>query len=295
MAETLTPAPSVATGGDMKSNSYQLPSVEYLLESVASDILSLSLHVATIAMLLTASLRPDAKHSLRACRHLLHDDHKALELALRYAVEIGLPREAAQKLVGLCGDLADAQKRLAPLAQASAMGRHQREQALAQATAWRRLAGEMTSVLAMVAGSVTGRLNPVYAEDVASLRDFLKRASDGDASAVDAAGAIHLPALKQQRRKPRIVVNLPCTVTTAAGSTPAKLEDVSRHGFGLFCTAPLTLRQSVTITLTDGRRIAAVVARGKAPRYGLAISKPLAERDPLLLGAVRSVAAASRG
>jgi len=164
------------------------------------------------------------------------------------------------------------------------MGRAQRDQAVAEATAWRRLAGEMGVALAMVARSFPGRLNSVFIDDVGTLSDFLKRAAQGDASAVDAAGVIDLPVLKQRRQKPRIAVNLPCTLTTESGSTPAKLENISRHGLGLVSAASLAVHQRVTVTMPDDRRLAAVVARGKAPRYGLKLSEPLAEHDPLLLG-----------
>ena len=285
MLETATHVDTVSTGPEGNGGVYTLPTVSYLRESVASDVLSLSLHVGALAMLLAASLRPDAKGGLRACRHLLHDDHKALKLALRYAPEIGFEREAAQKLAGVCDALCEAQRRLAPLSKGPEMGRVQRDQTVAEATAWRRLASEMSAALAMVARSFPGRLNSVFTDDAGTLSEFLKRAAQGDASAVDAAGVIHLPVLKQRRQKPRIAVNLPCTLTTEAGSTPAKLENVSRHGLGLVSAAPLAVHQSVTVTMPDNRRLAAVVARGKPPRYGLKLSEPLAERDPLLLGA----------
>ena len=140
----------------------ELPNALYLLESLVSDVHSLALHVASLAMLISAKLRPDAAWTLRACRHLVHDDFKALTLTLRYSEQIGLDAEAATLLSGLCKATFEAQTRIIPLLQVSAATKQQREQIQSLSDGWRRLAARMAAALAAIEPTVRGRLNSTY-------------------------------------------------------------------------------------------------------------------------------------
>jgi PilZ domain len=262
----------------------ELPNADYLLESLVSDVHSLAVHVASLAMLISAKLRPDAAWTLRACRHLVHDDFKPLTLTLRYSEQIGLDAETATQLSDLCKAVFEWQKRIIPLLQVSAATKLQRDQIRSLSDGWRRLAKSLAAALAAIEPTVRARLNSTYAYDSATLREFLRRAADNDTSAVDVAGVISPPALKQRRRGPRVVANRACTVETEAGSHPARLEDVSRHGLGLMCDLPLSAGQKVAIVLADGRRLQASIVRVNRPRYGMLLAAPLSDVDPLLGG-----------
>jgi hypothetical protein len=261
-----------------------LPNANFLLESVICDIHSLALHVGTLTMLVTACLRPGTTWNLSACRHLLHDEFKALRLALRYGEEIGIGGDATLKITNLCGDIAEAQKRMNPMLTFSAATRSQRDQLQSLSGMWRKLANELIVSLTMIEPTIRTRLKPIYIEDAAALRGFLKRATDGDTKAVDEAGSLRAPALKQRRSSPRLAVKIACTLETESLASPATVMDVSRYGLGIMASQPLALRQKVTVVLEDGRRLGARVVRAQGPRLGVELATPLAERDPLLLG-----------
>ena len=263
----------------------ELPNADYLLESLVSDVHSLALHVASLAMLITAKLRPDAAWTLRACRHLVHDDFKPLTLTLRYSEQIGVDAEAATRLSELCKSVFEAQTQIIPLLQVAAATKLQRDQIRSLSDGWRRLASRMAAALAAIEPTARARLNSTYVGNSATLRGYLRRAADSDTSAVDVAGVISLPALKQRRRGPRVVVNRACQVETEAGSHPARLEDVSRDGLGLMCDLPLSAGQKVVVGLADGRRLQASIVRVNRPRFGLRLATPLSDADPLLGGA----------
>jgi len=262
----------------------ELPNADYLLESLVSDVHSLALHVASIAMLISAKLRPEAAWTLRACRHLVHDDFKPLTLTLRYSEQIGLDALGATRLSDLCKAVGEAQTRILPFLQVAAATKLQRDQIQSLSDGWRRLASRMAAGLAAIEPTVRARLNSTYLDDSATLREFLRRAADNNTSAVDVAGVISPPALKQRRRGPRVVANRACTVETEAGSYPARLEDVSRNGLGLMCDLPLAAGQKVAIVLADGRRLQASIVRNNRPRFGMLLAEPFSDDDPLLGG-----------
>jgi PilZ domain len=284
MAIVAAPPQAARAASAQSAATAELPNADYLLESLVSDVHSLALHVASLAMLISAKLRPDAAWTLRACRHLVHDDFKPLTLTLRYSEQIGLDAEAATRLSELCKTVFEAQTRIVPLLQVSAATKPQRDQVRSLSDDWRRLASRVAAALAAIEPTARARLNSTYAGDSATLREYLRRAADNDTSAVDVAGVISLPALKQRRRGPRVVANRACTVETEAGSHPARLEDVSRHGLGLMCDLPLSAGQKVAIVLADGRRLQASIVRVNRPRYGMLLAAPLSDVDPLLGG-----------
>jgi hypothetical protein len=262
----------------------ELPNADYLLESLVSDVHSLALHVATLAMMISANLRSDETWTLRGCRHLIHDDFKPLTLTLRYSEQIGLDAQVATRLSELCKAVCEAQTRVVPLLQVSAPTKQQRDQIQSLSDCWRRLASRMAATLAAIEPIVRARLNSTYIDDSTTLREFLRRAADNDTSSVDAAGVIRPPGLKQRRRGPRVVVNQAFTLETETGSHSARLDDVSRLGLGVICDLPLSAGQRVAVVLPGGRRLQASIVHSNRPRFGMTLAEPLSDRDPLLGG-----------
>jgi len=269
--------------------SNELPNAGYLLESLVSDVHSLAQHVGTLTTMISASLRPDATWTLRSCRHLVHDDFKPLMLALRFSAQIGLGADVAARLTELCRQVGAAQARVVPMLRFSAASKPQRDQIQTLSVEWRRLASSASATLTTIEPFVHARLDPSYAEDLAALRVFLTQAADPGAGAADAAGIVKAPVLKQRRRVPRIAVNAACSLETPSSAHSARLEDVSRHGFGIVCDALLSAGETVTVTLADGRRLSASVVRSQRPRFGLRLAAPLSDCDPLFAGEARRV------
>jgi hypothetical protein len=290
MATVAAPLRSARAASPNGGAAADLPNADYLLESLVSDVHSLALHVATIAMMVSANLRSDATWTLRGCRHLVHDDFKPLTLTLRYSDQIGVEAQVATRLSELCKAVGEAQTRLVPLLQVSAAIKQHRDQIQSLSDCWRRLASRMAAALAAIEPTVRARLNSTYISDSATLREFLRRAADNDTSEVDIAGIVKSPALKQKRRDPRVVVSRACIVETEAGSHPARLEDISRKGLGVTCDQPLSVGQKVAVALPDGRRLQATIANNNRPRFGMTLAEPLSDRDPLLGGALGETA-----
>lgn len=128
------------------------------------------------------------------------------------------------------------------------------------------------------------RLAAAYAQDAASVQQFLATAARGEAGLIDPAGRSRLPQLNQRRRAPRAQRTQNCRIDFGAGLCDARLEDVSRTGVGLACDQEISTGTDVIVILQDGRRLAATVARRTGSRLGLALHEPLSSLDPLLIG-----------
>ena len=264
-----------------------LPNAAYLREALVNDVHSLAEHIATLTIMIGAALRPGASWSLRACRHLIHDDFKPLGLALRFAAQIGLPAEVATQLEQICRSVGAAQARVAPLLALTSADTRQRERIAGLSQEWRRIAAAMEAALASIEAFERARLPGAYGEDLATLRAFLTQAAQNDLRAADEAGVVRAPAIKQRRRVPRVPVDTPCTLETPAGAHVARLENVSRYGLGLVCEATLSAGQEVKVALADGRKLSGAIVRCQRPRYGLTLADALSDADPLLAAGAR--------
>lgn len=256
---------------------------EFLLETIVYDLLWSAFHVGTFATLLSACARTNVDWTLRPWRHLLHDNNKIMQLALRYGPQIGLADDVAANTSKFYSELAAEKLRLVPLVKASAgYSSAERRQVLAARTAWQHLAGDAKSILLVFEAAAVRHLGDLLVEDLRTLCRFLDEAKAGDAKRVGPTGEISLPVLKQMRAEPRLKLKGPCTVILADRSIAAALKDVSASGLGIICDQPLPDKQSITIVMADGRRLQGRVASRRGDQVGLLLVPRLQRNDPLL-------------
>jgi PilZ domain len=273
VAGTAPSRPSVGGRADLFNK-------KFLLEIIIYDLLWSALHVGTLAISLNACARGTAHWSLRPWRHLLHDNSKIMQLALRYGPEIGLSGKLSADASKLYAEIAAEKVRLGPLLE-NANSFSERARGGPASATWRRLAGEMKSILAEFEREAISRLGGVLAEDADTLGQFLHEALAGDLRRIKADGEITLPVLKQMRRSPRLKADGGCTVLVGDKWIAAELRDVGLNGLGIVCRHPLRENQSITVLLDDGRELAAKVANRNGDRVGLLLEAKLHRDDPL--------------
>ncbi len=248
--------------------------IDFLLETMASDLHLHAIHIATLAAIVNAATRPGGAALLRSSRHLLGDDAKAMLLALKYGANLGLATALIARLGALYACAADAKVALAAIVAARA-GAPTQEKLLAQSAQWRRVAVDTLKAVEMFHETAKSRLNAIYAGDARVVREALQRAADGDPRLIDASGVSRLPQLSQRRQSPRLAVERSCTIHLPGGAVQARVEDLSREGLGIVCAHPLAERQQLKITLDDGTVVEAIVARARGSSYGLSLRQPL--------------------
>jgi hypothetical protein len=291
---TLTAAPAAQPSTRDSSNGVASPAAAFnagfLREMIVCETHWCAMQIATLALMTSVTSRPGGAQELRSCRHLLHDDMSAMLLALRYAGEVGLSPDDVAKLSALYRGVGAARKSLAPLAEPVALSQSQRILVKSQSANWRRLAAEALVAISQVEASTRQHLNGLYAQDSETLRQYLRRAADGDLSDVDGSGVVHPPELKQRRRSPRIPLDQDCELILPTGTFPAKLRDVSREGLSVLSQQPLGRGQKIVVQLADGRKLDGFVVRAQGGKVGVSLSRPLATTDPLLRpGSTRAV------
>jgi hypothetical protein len=257
----------------------------FLLEMIVCDVHMCALQVATLSMMISAASRPGARVNLRSCRYLLSDDVKVMLLAIRYGEEVGLDARASESVSALYRSIDAAKTGLTPLIQTATPAPSQRKLLQNQSAIWARIAEEASVAIHLIEAQVKTRLNRLYSDDAETLRRYLKRAANGDASEVDDSGVAHPPKLKQRRQSPRVSVNRACTLVLPSGSIPARLIDVSLEGMQVSCDQPLTKGQKLVVETDDGERRNATVVRAHGTKFGLSLSLPLSRNNPLFKAA----------
>lgn len=159
----------------------------------------------------------------------------------------------------LCDALNAAREKFAPTAEA--------------ARTWRRLAARAGEAVAALDLAGRARLIPAYGQDARKLQAALKACVKGEAVAT--------PTLTQRRRSARLPVRIPCQATAAGQTVAGEIDNVSRQGLGLACKLALAVGSRVAVDLRDGRRLEATVASAGANRFGLSLTTPLTNDDPL--------------
>jgi len=237
--------------------------LDFLVENVASNLHLHAIQVVTIAASVSAAMRSGETTLLRSCRHLLHDNGKAMLLALKFGADIGFAASLVVHLSAAYKRVVDGKLALKGIVEASG-SRQGRDQWQAQAIWWRRAAAETLKAVELFDEGARGRLSSVYAEDTRAVRQALQKAANDDASLVDRSGFLVLPRLRQRRQSPRLAVDRACTVHLSAGAVQAHIEDMSREGLGIVCAQPLVEGQQLKITLDNGTKVEAVVAAPEA-------------------------------
>lgn len=255
---------------------------EFLHATIVYDLLWSAFQVGTLATLLNACAKIDAEWTLRSWRHLLFDNNKIMQLALRYGPDIGLSEATSADISRFYQDVAAEKRRLAPLANtATRYSPAERRQIAVVATAWRRLALEAKSILPVFEADTVRQLDGLLVEDMHALLHFLDEAGAGGHKRVRPSGEISLPDMRQMRREPRMPLDGRCTVIVGDDTVAASLNDVSTSGMGIVCTQPMTEKQPITIVLEDGRRLDGTVARRHGDRVALLFATRLSHADPL--------------
>jgi hypothetical protein len=255
---------------------------ELLLQTIAYDLLWTVFHVGTVTTLLNGCGRNDGSTTLRPWRHLLSDNNKIMQLALRYGTEIGLTQEMTIAIGKLYDALAAEKLRLAPLVESST-GRSSvdRQQVISAGTAWRHLAKNAKSILTTFEGIGARHLGNLLSEDTQTLLQFLNEAAAGSDRRVGFCGDISLPVLKQMRHQPRIKIEGRCTVMLGERSIAADLKDISVRGIGIVCAQPLPDKGAIVLVLEDGRQLKAKIASTRGDQVGLLLDSRLSYNDPL--------------
>jgi hypothetical protein len=254
----------------------------FLLETVIYDLLWNVLHIATLATSLTACARNPTPETLRPWRHLLHDNSKIMQLALRYGPEIGLTKELAARTSRLYGKVAEEKPRLARfLGHNGPYSEPERRQLAGASETWRGFAREAKAILADFNAGPIARAGGLLAEDAQTLCQFLDEASAGSVKRISANGEIVLPNLKQMRRSPRLRLAGSCTILVTGKSIAAELKDIAQSGLGIICRQPLPENQSLTVVMNDGRQLKAKVVNRQGDRVGLLFESQLSSDDPL--------------
>ena len=268
---------------------------DFLLETLVCDLHWSVLHIGAIATLVNACLRTDAKWTLRPWRHILHDNQKIVQLALRYSADIGMSGAVGGEISKLYMELANVKTLTAPLTKSLSGYSLTERQHLSQVAAkWRLLCQNAAHILSRLEPDVKRRLVGPYADDSRTLVRFLSEAASGDTKCVSRWGEITLPTLGQRRHAPRREIRRPCSLISADRKVAAILDDVSRNGVGVICTHPLVEGQAISIELDDGRVLKGAVVRQRGERVGLTLEAPLAGDDPLFARGKSGAAAAGR-
>lgn len=253
---------------------------KFLFEMIVADLHWSSVQVATLCMMAAACTAPEARFSLRSCRHIAYDDTRVMRLALRYSEDVGVSAEIRQKLEKLYADLAVMQKQILPFVDSLKLSPAQRDQLQRLLPSIRRIALAAADALSRLDASSRARLHSNYADDGATIRQFLGRAARGDLGEIDRFGVLTTPPIKQRRTSPRVATNIRCRLALAQGDVEATIIDVSRKGLGLACQTTLNDQQEIAV-LIGARRLEGVVARIQGRQIGLTLRTPLAFNDPL--------------
>lgn len=255
---------------------------DFLRATVVYDLLWSVFHVATIATLLNACAKTDAEWTLRSWRHLLFDNNKIMQLALRYGAEIGLSEAITADTSRFYQAVAEEKRRLAPLANTSASySAAARRQIAAASAVWSQLARQAKSILSAFEADTMRQMGELLIEDARMLLQFLDEAGRGSYRRVSAFGEISLPVMNQIRREPRLPIDGQCTVMIEDKAVAAALNDISTYGMSIICDQAVTEKQPITVVLEDGRRLTGTVARRHGDRVALLFDTRLSHSDPL--------------
>jgi hypothetical protein len=235
-----------------------------------------------LTTLVCAAARDEAEWTVKPWRHVLQSNAQILKLALRDAPKIGMSEQLSARIARLYTVAAAAKRSLEPLTnKTSAYSKAERLQLREVSGGWRQIAEEAKSVIVQIAPEVKRRLAENYVRDSAMLVALLFDASNGNTSRVSPSGELTFPELSQRRSAPRVKVSHRCKLELPHTVVSAQIDDVSREGLGVACAHVLNVNDSLSVRLSDGRRLKAKVARVLPGRLGLRLDSALPADDPL--------------
>ena len=255
----------------------------FLLELLVADLQWTSVQIAMLGLTASVCAGSDSRMNLRALRHIVQSDASVMQLALRYAANIGLAREQALTLNQLYAELSATAKQIAPLVDVVAL-----------------LPQTARAIAASAAGPAPARGDGGGGARLAGAGDA--RASERQLSPRRRGH----PPISRARRARRSGRGRTARRHRAAGSDAASAEPARPRQHALPArrrrrgdrrrdrrrfahrSRPQRSRQGADFAPADAvvvqvgeRRLEAEVARRSGERVGLKLKRPIALSDPL--------------
>jgi hypothetical protein len=248
---------------------------------------SAALLTAAIASAVNALRKPTAQRSEASLKPYMPQEPAIITAFRNSMIETELEEDTAGIISGFFYDLAPA--RIAfdrYFADANQIGdeRASALHILSLTNSWCKACRDALAALQQLHNDVVRQLSAPYARNSNVLTKLLAEAANGGSPCLDPEGQIRLPELPQQRRSARRTLCQPCVVTHNHNTSQAFVRDVSSSGFRLERVPQLVPDSIVIVELTNGRRVAGIVAGLNGSAAGIRFSKPLLPNDPLLWG-----------
>lgn len=152
------------------------------------------------------------------------------------------------------------------------------------AAAWRGACHAAADAVRDLAHASRDCLPELYDMSAGILRRLLSAAALGESPCLTPDGQPFLPALPQQRRAARRVLDQPATLSIAGDTQRVLVRDLSQNGIGIDQAAHLPVGEIAVVTLATGRRLTGRIVWQKGQRGGIRLAAPLTPNDPLLWG-----------
>ncbi len=258
-----------------------------LFEAVVCEFHWTALQIGAIACCMNASLATRRSWMLRTCSNLVPVQSPVVKAGLRSWHDIGLSRDLAASIGRIHFDLRDARQLALPLI-TSAGGFAAPTIPLAkleQITAvWRKLAEDCRNAIVELEPETRWKLAGGYTANALVLGRFLKEAMAGSRACVDHYGEVALPILPQRRRTPQYRLDQPCKISWQAGTIISLARSISKDGISFECDRSLALREPVSISLRNGRKMQGHIVCSSGGRTDARFISSLPDDDKLLAG-----------
>ena len=256
------------------------PDLRLLLEETLTDFQWLCVEIGVIASLVIGSVERGRALDTRALRHLLADNSKALDLALRFAPDAGISSDATANMVSLAAEIGAAKQELAGLMRPGHPGAR-RSLGPAHAQRWRDACRMASRSLAATQADTARVLEPRYAANATIIQRYLGFAAVAAPQCFLPSGVLAMPDLAQRRRTPRRQSAIPCRIVCGGASADGTIVDLSRSGMGVRCDLEAVRGGPVTLQLRGGRTLSGKVVRIEPGFIGVGLSNQLTIDDPL--------------
>ena len=150
------------------------------------------------------------------------------------------------------------------------------------ADGWQRLAGAAHVLILLFRVSLHEMDVSLPSSRISEILSALRAVWAGEHPCVARNGSISIPGWAERRGHQRRFRHLPVEVTSARGSVPAVMHDISATGLGLSELNGIAKGERLSVRLENGRRLVGTVVWSLENRLGLQLGDPLSWDDPLL-------------
>jgi hypothetical protein len=258
-----------------------------LFEALVCEFHWTALQVGGICCCMNASLASRRSWMLRSCSNLVPVESQVVKAWLRSSQEFELPKELVAGVRRIYFDLVDAKNLAQPLINnagvliAPTIPYAKLEQI---AAVWRKLADDCRDIALELEPQTRWRLGSAYTENALVLGKFLKEAVSGSRTYVNHYGEVAMPILPKRRRAPRFALGQPCKISWENGSVIAFARDISKIDLRLNCESAFRLKDSIIVTLRNGRTLRALVVWRMDGAMDIRLETPLDGNDVLISG-----------